>query len=65
VITIAVAPAEQLLGQSTGMVGEWFTGFLLAVLGGPLTVALTLSLLMAGSALAFDIHHWRRRHAAR
>ena len=64
-ITIGLLPAEDLLGQSTGMVGEWFTGFLLAVLGGPLTVALTLGLLMAGSALAFDFHHWRRRLAAR
>src|ERR1051326_977314 len=28
-ITIALVPAEDLLGQSTGLVGEWFTGFLL------------------------------------
>ena len=64
-ITIAVAPAERLLGQSTGMVGEWFTGFLLALLGGPVAVALTLGVLMVGSALAFDLTHWRRRVAAR
>jgi len=64
-ITIGLLPAEDLLGQSTGMVGEWFTGFLLALLGGPVAVALTLGVLMAGSALAFDLKHWRRRVAAR
>ena len=64
-ITIGLLPAEDLLGQSTGMVGEWFTGFLLALLGGPVAVALTLGLLMAGSALAFDLMHWRHPVAAR
>jgi len=64
-ITIGLLPAEDLLGQSTGMVGGWFTGFLLALLGGPVAVALTLGLLMAGSALAFDLKHWRRSVAAR
>jgi hypothetical protein len=64
-ITIGLLPAEDLLGRSTGMVGEWFTGFLLALLGGPVAVALTLGLLMAGSVLAFDLKHGRRRVAAR
>jgi len=64
-ITVGALPAQHLLGQSTGMVGEWFTGFLLARLGGPVAVALTLGVLMAGSALAFDFDHWRRRFAAR
>ena len=64
-ITIGMLPADHLLGQSTGMVGEWFTGFLLALLGVPVAVALTLGLLMAGSALAFDLKSWRRRVAAR
>lgn len=64
-ITIAAVPAEQLLGQSTGSVGEWFTDFLLALVGGPVAVALTLGVLMAGSALTFDLNHWRRRFAAR
>ncbi|HYW89736.1 MAG TPA: hypothetical protein VFB50_18325, partial [Chloroflexota bacterium] len=37
-ITFALLPAEHLLGQSTGLVGEWFTGVLIGVAGGPFTV---------------------------
>ncbi len=54
VITIALLPADHLLGQSTGLVGEWFTGSLIHLLGGPFTVALTLALVILGSALAFN-----------
>src|SRR5689334_14609224 len=58
-IATALLPAEHLLGQSTGLVGEWFTGFLIELLGGPLTVALTLVLMTVGSILAFDLVRWR------
>jgi hypothetical protein len=65
VITIALLPAEHLLGQSTGLVGDWFTGFLLDTLGGPLTIALTLCLVILGSALAFNLKVARLPFAAR
>jgi hypothetical protein len=64
-ITIAAFPAEHLLGQSTGVVGGWFTEFLIELVGGPCTVLLTLSLIMLGAALALDLDHMRRRIAAR
>jgi len=63
VITIALLPADDLLGQSTGLLGQWFTGFLVELLGGPLTIALTFALLVLGSALAFDIKPWRLQRA--
>ncbi len=62
-ITIGLLPADSLLGQSTGLVGDWFTEALVSVLGGPLTVVLTMTLLATGSVLTFDL--WRRRLAAR
>jgi hypothetical protein len=65
VITIALLPAEHLLGQSTGLVGQWFTGFLLGLVGVPVTVALTLCLVMLGSALAFNLEPSRLPIAAR
>jgi hypothetical protein len=64
-ITIALLPAQDLLGQSTGLVGEWFTGFLLELIGGPLTLLLTLATLMLGSTLTFELTRWRGRFAAR
>src|SRR5689334_17476500 len=54
VITIALAPAERLLGGSTGLLGEWFTGVLVDVLGRPVTVALLLVLVTLGASLAFN-----------
>jgi hypothetical protein len=64
-ITFALLPAEHLLGQSSGLVGEWFTGILISVLGGPFAVALTLALVMLGSALTFNLKPPRRPFAAR
>jgi hypothetical protein len=55
VITIALLPAEHLLGGSIGLVGEWFTGFLVDVLGQPGTVALLLALVTLGVALTFNL----------
>ncbi|HEY1293639.1 MAG TPA: hypothetical protein VGJ60_11195, partial [Chloroflexota bacterium] len=52
-ITFGLLPAEHLLGQSTGLVGEWFTGGLIGVAGGPCTVAFTLAVLVLGAALTF------------
>jgi len=54
-ITIALLPAEHLLGRSTGLVGEWFTGFLIDVLGRPGTIAVLLALVTLGTALAFNV----------
>jgi hypothetical protein len=64
-ITIALLPAEQLLGQSTGLVGEWFTGFLVELLGAPITIAVIAALVAVGVALTFDVRTWRRIDAAR
>jgi len=65
VIAIALLPAEDLLGQSTGLVGDWFTGFLTALLGGPVTLGLIVALVMLGSALAFNLKPSRLPIAAR
>jgi hypothetical protein len=65
VITIALLPAERLLGQSTGLVGEWFTGFLLALFGTPLAIVFTVALIAIGFVLTFDVRRWRLRLAAR
>jgi hypothetical protein len=64
-ITIALLPADRLLGQSTGLIGEWFTGFLLELFGAPLAIAVIAALVTAGVLLAFDIRRWRGRVAAR
>jgi hypothetical protein len=54
-LTIAVFPSERLLGGTTGLVGEWLTGFLIDVIGGPLTAVLLLVLVAAGAALVLDV----------
>lgn len=64
-ITIALLPAERLLGQSTGVLGEWFTGFLIDLLGAPVGVALLTALLALGINLTFDLRQWRWPRAAR
>lgn len=64
-ITIALLPAERLLGQSTGLLGEWFTGYLIDLLGAPVGVALLTALLALGVSLTFDLSRWRWPRAAR
>ena len=64
-ITIGLMPAEHLLGQSTGLIGEWFTGFLLDLLGAPITIAVIAALVAVGALLAFDLRLGRRPVAAR
>ena len=64
-ITIGLLPAERLLGQSTGLVGEWFTGFLLELFGTPLATVLTAALMGLGIVFTFNIRRWRRPVAAR
>jgi hypothetical protein len=59
VITIALVPAEHLLGKSTGALGEWSTGFLVQILGQPGTVALLLALVTLGIALTFNLKRSR------
>lgn len=63
-ITIALLPAERLLGQSTGLLGEWFTGFLIDLLGAPAAVVLLTALLAVGVDLTFDPRRWRWPRAA-
>jgi type IV secretory pathway VirB2 component (pilin) len=64
-ITIALMPADQFLGQSTGLVGEWFTGFLLDLFGPIVAVVLVVALVMTGIALTFELRCWRRPIATR
>jgi hypothetical protein len=64
-ITFALFPAEHLLGQSTGLVGKWFTGVLIGVLGGPFTVTFMLALVLLGAALTFNLKPSRLPFAAR
>ena len=63
-LALAVLPAERLLGHSTGALGEWLTAFLLDLLGGPLTVALTLVVVVAGASLALAVNWPGRVRAA-
>jgi hypothetical protein len=71
-LLLAVLPAEDLLGRSTGLLGEWLSRFLIELLGLPLAVALLLGLLGLGAALTFPLdrlpsplNRWRPRLAAR
>jgi hypothetical protein len=59
VMALALLANENMLGYSTGLVGEWLTAFLAHLLGVPLTVVLTLIVLAVGGALALDV--WRSR----
>ena len=64
-ITIAMLPADHLLGQSTGLLGDWFTRLLVNAFGGPFTVGLSLALVTLGTALAFNFTPPRPPIAAR
>jgi hypothetical protein len=54
-ITIALLPADHLLGASTGLVGDWLTSTLINAVGEPFAIALTSGLVLLGSGLAFNI----------
>jgi DNA translocase FtsK/SpoIIIE-like protein len=56
IIALAVLPAERLLGDSTGLIGDWLTSFLLALFGGPLTIVAIVMLVGVGAVLAFDFN---------
>jgi hypothetical protein len=62
-ITLSLLPGDHLLGMSTGVVGDWFTGFMLDLLGEPLAALLVVGLVSAGIALTFDVR--KRAVAAR
>jgi uncharacterized membrane protein YeaQ/YmgE (transglycosylase-associated protein family) len=64
-LAIAVLPAERLLGYSTGLLGDWLAGFLVDVLGPPVTILVTLVVVVVGATLALAIRFPRRWHAAR
>jgi uncharacterized membrane protein YwaF len=63
-LAIAVLVAERLLGYSTGFIGDWLAGFLLDVLGPPLTVIVTLMVVAVGATLALAITFPKQPHAA-
>jgi hypothetical protein len=57
-IAVVARASENLLANGTGgtgRVGEWLSGGLLDLLGGPITIMLLVSLLAAGTLLAFDV----------
>ena len=64
-IALTLLPGERLMGGSTGLVGDWLTGFLLDLLGGPLTVMLVTLALGLGIWLGFAINPRRAARAAR
>jgi hypothetical protein len=64
-LTLGLFPAERLLGQPTGFVGGSLTNFLLEAFGPPLTVTLTVAVVLLGIALAFDLKPPRWPVAAR
>jgi len=63
-LAIAVLPAERLLGYSTGLIGDWLAGFLVDILGPPLTVVVTLVVVAVGATLAMAVRLPRHPHAA-
>ncbi len=65
VLTVTVVVGEHLLGQSTGLIGSWFTGFLVGIFGETVTIVATLALIGLGVALAFNLKLKRRILAAR
>jgi hypothetical protein len=50
-VTVALLPAESLLGRSTGLLGDWLASFLVASIGRPLAVVLLVLMLSAGALL--------------
>ncbi|HEY2592888.1 MAG TPA: hypothetical protein VGK33_03185 [Chloroflexota bacterium] len=53
-LALALAPADSLLGQSSGLVGASLTSLLIGALGGAGATALTLGFVAVGSALALN-----------
>ena len=56
-MALAVLPSEHLLGggESTGLVGQWLSIWLLDLVGGPTTLVLLAVVLGLGVLLAFDV----------
>jgi hypothetical protein len=54
-MALSVIAGDRLLGASTGVVGEWFTQWLIDLIGGPLTAVLVVGFLSAGAVLTFDV----------
>jgi 4TM region of DNA translocase FtsK/SpoIIIE len=65
VLALALLPSERLLGQSTGLVGDWLTEFLFDLIGGPLAAVTVVLLIAAGTVLVFDINFRKLAVAAR
>lgn len=54
-IALATVAGDHLMGSSTGVVGEWFTDFMVELIGTPLTTLLVVGLVSAGVVLTFDL----------
>jgi hypothetical protein len=55
-IALALLPAERLMGDSTGLLGNWLTDVFVDLFGSPLTVVAIVTLVGVGVLLAFDIN---------
>jgi DNA translocase FtsK/SpoIIIE-like protein len=55
-IALALFPAERLMGDSTGLIGDRLTEVLVGGLGAPLTVVAIVTLVAVGVLLVFDIN---------
>ena len=64
-LALALLVAKPLLGEPTGLLGEWFTNFLLDLFGTALTVTVTVALVVGGAVLALDLKLKRMLVAAR
>jgi hypothetical protein len=60
-VALGVLPSEHLLGntESTGLIGQWLSIWLLDLLGGPGTLVLLVAVLGVGVLLAFDVKLFR------
>lgn len=55
-LTLALLAGESLLGQSSGLVGDWLTTSLRDLIGSPLTAMLVVIALTLGTALALEVN---------
>lgn len=63
-LVIALLAGEPLFGSSTGLLGDWLSGFLTDLLGAPTTIALTLLLVAVGAVFVFDLKLRKGRRVA-
>lgn len=55
-LTVALLAGESLLGQSSGLIGDWLTTSIRELIGSPLTVMLIVIALAFGTGLALEVN---------